>query len=93
MFIRTANDCGRSLIAVPDSGFRGEAVRAVREVGPENVTLIRLHKEGCTYYDSRSYISLADLGVIEHDIENIHGKPDVMKAALLDVVMPFARAA
>ena len=67
------NNCEDNIF-VSDSGFRPEAEVLVEKFGAENVILIRLHREGHTYEgDSRSYISLADLGVREFDIENLEG--------------------
>ena len=56
---------------VSDSGFRPEAEVLVNKFGASNIYLARIHREGCDFSnDSRSYISLKDLGVIEFDIEN-----------------------
>lgn len=92
-FIQAAKNSGSYLIVVPDSGFREEAERCVREVGSNNVLLIRIHKDGCTYDgDSRSYISLGDLGVREHDVLNVHGKPQWLGNTLFDIVHPWSIA-
>lgn len=51
---------------VTDSGFREEAEAVVKKVGAENVILVHLEREGCSFNpekDSRSYIDLSDLGV------------------------------
>jgi hypothetical protein len=83
MFVRAMHASGAQAVIVPDSGFREEAERTVREVGHENVLLIRLHRDGVTFAgDSRSYISLADFGVREIDIENIEGRAGMMLAAI-----------
>lgn len=80
MFVRAAYASGADIVAVPDSGFVQEAERTVREFGPENVRLVRIYKDGCTFAgDSRSYISLKHLGVIEHEITNVHGQPGIMR--------------
>ena len=72
-FMSSVHSCGRSIIGVPDSGFLEEAEEAVHQVGPENVLLVRLHKEGCTYAgDSRTYIDLSHLGVLQFDARNEH---------------------
>lgn len=58
-------------VFVSDSGFRPEAEVLVEEFGAENVVLIRIHRENCTFDgDSRSYINLSDLGVKTFDIDN-----------------------
>ena len=89
-FLRAARDSGAPVVLVPDSGFVQEAERVVREAGPENVLLVRIHKLGCTYLgDSRSYISLAHLGVEERDVANVHGKQDLYELALAVEVMPW----
>ncbi|MGI4940635.1 MAG: hypothetical protein ACRYHQ_08760 [Janthinobacterium lividum] len=70
-FMETARASGADLIVVPDSGFRGEAERVVRELGAHNVRLVRMIREGCTFAgDSRTYIDLADLGVSRTDVWN-----------------------
>jgi len=44
---------------IPDSGFRDEADVPMEAFRPENCTLVRLHRDGCTFAkDSRSYIEL-----------------------------------
>ena len=70
-FVKAAMAAPELRVIVPDSGFREEAERTVCEFGPENVTLIRIHRDGATFAgDSRSYIDLADLGVACFDIDN-----------------------
>jgi len=50
-------DC--PLWAITDSGFAHEAEPIIRAVGRENCTLVRVHRDGCTFAgDSRSYIDL-----------------------------------
>ncbi len=71
MFVRAAQQSPHDHILVPDSGFRGEAVRVVEAFGPENVTLIRIARPGASFDgDSRSYIDLSDLGVRCYDMAN-----------------------
>ena len=56
---------------VTDSGFREEAEAIVGHFGAENVKLICVHRDGCTFEgDSRSYIDLTDLGVSTEDVVN-----------------------
>lgn len=79
-FVKAAHASGADLIVVPDSGFVQEAERTVREVGPHNVRLVRLYKEGCSFAgDSRDYISLKHIGVVENEITNVHGQPQIMR--------------
>lgn len=68
--VRTQSKSSRCVV-VSDSGFRAEAEELVKEFGADNIFLWRLHRDGCDYSsDSRGHISLADLGVIELDIDN-----------------------
>jgi hypothetical protein len=47
------------LWVITDSGFEDEARPIMREVGADNCTLVRLHRDGCTFAgDSRGYIDL-----------------------------------
>lgn len=65
------NDLTNLPFIVTDSGFREEAEAIVEAFGAENVKLIRVHRDGCTFEgDSRDYISLDDLGVEEEDVVN-----------------------
>lgn len=60
---------------VSDSGFRAEAEVLINRFNPENVLLVRIHREGFTYAgDSRNYIYLDDLGVRSLDIKNEENK-------------------
>lgn len=85
--VEAARAEGAKVVFVPDSGFREEAEPVVRKYGVENVRLVRVHREGCTYEgDSRKYIALADLGVWETDAQNVTGAPEVMQINLLGIV-------
>lgn len=54
-----------------DCGFRREVECVVPDYPPEEVLLLRTQRPGCTFSkDSRAYITLADLGVQEIDLEN-----------------------
>ena len=56
---------------ITDSGFRAEAIPIVEAVGANNCALVRLHRQGCSFKgDSRGYISLSDLGVLQFDVDN-----------------------
>lgn len=69
-------------VVVTDSGFREEAEALLQAFGAENTTLVRLHREGRTFAgDSRSYISLRDLGVCEWDLVN-PGHPEGLARVL-----------
>jgi hypothetical protein len=79
-FVKAAQASGADIVVVPDSGFVQEAERTVREFGAANVRLCRLYKDGCSFAgDSRGYISLKHLGVVEHEINNVHGAPQIMR--------------
>ena len=70
-FMEAAHATGAEMLLVPAGGFRREAERVVRELGADDVRLVRLHREGCTFAgDSRSYIDLSDLGVVCTDVVN-----------------------
>jgi hypothetical protein len=46
---------------ISDSGFKEEAEKVIEEFGNENVTLVRIHRDGCDYsIDSRSYVYLPE---------------------------------
>lgn len=54
---------------VTDCGFAPECQPIIRTVGPENVTLLRLHRQGCDFAgDSRRYVELPN--ILTHDIHN-----------------------
>lgn len=72
--LETAIKCKQPLIVVPDSGFRPEAERLVREVGPDNVVLLRKYRPNHDFKgDSRGYIDLSDLGVLCVDLHSPEG--------------------
>ena len=58
-----------NLIIFTDSGFAPEASVVTRRYGKNNVLLVRLHRERCTFEgDSRSY--LPDIAGFNVDVEN-----------------------
>lgn len=58
------------IIAITDSGFEPEARYLIDQVGPENVRLIRVYRDGCDFSnDSRSYINLGP-DVLTFDLVN-----------------------
>lgn len=72
--LETAIKSGKELIVVPDSGFRREAERLVRAVGPDNVVLLRKHRPNHGFEgDSRNYVDLSDLGVLCLDLHSPEG--------------------
>jgi hypothetical protein len=61
---------------ITDSGFADEAQPIIDTVGRENCTLVRLHRDGCTFAgDSRGYV---DLDVpAKFDIQNNASRPEL----------------
>lgn len=87
-FVDAARASGAPLVVVPDSGFREEAERVVEAFGKDDVLLVRLRREGCSFAgDSRDYITLADLGVAMVQIENVTGRPGLAQGALKDALV------
>lgn len=83
-----ANDltyCSATMVVITDSGFRPEAEAMLRAFGAENARLIRLHRVGCSFYDSRSYIALGDLGVVSHDVMNFGSTESLREKLRLSV--------
>lgn len=79
-FVRSAHASGADFVIAPDSGFVPEVSCAVREFGAANVRLVRIYKDGCSFAgDSRDYISMKHLGVVENEITNVHGQPQIMR--------------
>lgn len=53
-------------VTISDSGFAEEAQALVDTFGKENITLVRLHREGCTFEgDSRGYLELDGIATID----------------------------
>lgn len=72
---------GTEVFLVSDSGFRPEAEVLVEQFGPQNVMLVRIHREECPVDDegkfvgdSRGYINLDDLEVYSIDVTNVTGE-------------------
>lgn len=85
-----ADKLGHSITApifVSDSGFEPEAMELINKFSPENVVLIRIHREGCNYTsDSRGYINIPHID--NYDIYN-HGKLSSYLDAIKDVVSTY----
>ena len=91
-YIDTQSDKGVETFLVSDSGFRPEAEVLVDYFGPQNVLLIRLHREGHTYEgDSRNYIDLDDLDVETVDIQNITDQFNESMTAVYIAVNKFLK--
>lgn len=51
----------KEVVLMSDSGFAVEAKPVIAKYGADNVLLVRIHRDGCTFDgDSRSYIDLGD---------------------------------
>ncbi len=56
MFVNSLPEEG--VIAVSDGGFPEEIQPVIDHVGPDNITIIRIHREGCDFSnDSRNYLT------------------------------------
>ena len=76
---RIENSPGITFV-VSDCGFRDECEVLVERFGAENVLLVHIHREGCSYEnDSRDWVRLTDLGVPTKIIENNGSLEDLEK--------------
>lgn len=66
VYLNTMRRTEAPIIVTSDSGFYDEAMPVVREVGAENVLLVRLHMRGKDFSnDSRSYIELPGVETVD----------------------------
>jgi hypothetical protein len=89
-----ANDPGRGLYVCSDSGFAEEAEPVIEVFGRENVLLVYVHRDGCTFAgDSRSYIELPGVSHITLEnnatLEEYHQAVDGIARAWLYQCNPF----
>lgn len=85
MLLRAAEATGKEFFMVPDSGFRKEAEVLIDAVDPKNILLVHLRRHGCTFEgDSRNFIKLKDLGVLEWEVWNTNEHPQHMIAGIKD---------
>lgn len=76
------------MVVISDSGFATEAAVLVKDFGKDNVLLIHLQRDGCTFEgDSRSYIELDGVTTIE--INNRHDK-DMYRIQIINAVYKWA---
>jgi hypothetical protein len=76
MLLKDLRSAWTGTAVITDSGFAAEAKPLLEWAGPANCTLVRIHREGCTFEgDSRSYI---DLPVRTIDIVNPGTKPEFL---------------
>lgn len=82
------------LVVITDSGFHPEAREIIRRFhGGDNITLVRLHRKGCTFEgDTRGYIDLASEGVPGVDLTN-DGPKEELWHKLIDAVPQIRRMA
>lgn len=67
-------------VVISDLGVPGELGALKEAIGPERITLFRIHQEGKTFDgDCRSYIRGEDFGVKSFDIINPHGRREEAK--------------
>jgi hypothetical protein len=92
--VRTALEHDADLVIIPDSGFREEAERVVREAGSTNALLVRMHRDGCVFdaTDSRSYIYLDDLDVASVDLLNSEEGDDVIMKGQIAIIRDWLAA-
>ena len=58
MFIESIEESFPMLVVIPDSGFQCEIEPLCEHYGAENVYMVRIHREGCTFEnDSREYVT------------------------------------
>ena len=61
-------------VIITDSGFVDETQVLVEKFGPENITVIRLHRQGFTFEgDSRGLLDVTHLGVKTYDVNSPDG--------------------
>ena len=80
--------------ACSDSGFAAEAKPVIDVIGAENVMLVQLYREGCSFAgDSRNYIDLSEFGiqpwkVINTDIDGYYKTLDYLYEQLTAPCLP-----
>lgn len=71
--VALASDLGEGFNFISDGGFASEVVPLVDKLGAENVLVIRVHREGCSFEnDSRNYLEYCDVepGVTIRTLDN-----------------------
>lgn len=75
---------------VSDSGFMDELVPVINRVGPENVLVVQITREGCSFdNDSRDYLDPDELfyrNVSVVSIDNPEGQEEEFVELVLDVI-------
>ena len=78
-------DSGINIIT--DGGFKEELLPVVESVGAENVLIIQIKRNGCSFVgDSRNYINADDLGVKTIVIENNTTLHDFFKTVEKEII-------
>jgi hypothetical protein len=61
----------RNIFACSDSGFVDEVRPVIEVIGAENVMLVHLYRDGCSFIgDSRNYVDLSDFGIKPWEVHN-----------------------
>lgn len=77
----------QELFFISDSGFAPEAEVLAQKFGAENITLIRIHRDGYDYSgDSRSYINLDHLAITTYDVINPNDDVNTFFSRLREIV-------
>ena len=85
MWLKRAKEMNKAFMFVPDCGFHSEVIPLIREYGPENLLLCRIHREGTSFAnDSRNYIDLRDSDVLQWQVANLKDEPEYMVDCVLE---------
>lgn len=80
-----------------DGGFPEEVYPLIEKVGAENVMVIRIHKEGCSFEgDSRQYLTSAmfppDACPVFVELDNVHGEVEQFESNLADIIIQWEKS-
>jgi len=60
-----------NMYVFPDGGFIEELIPLVDRVGAENITVVKIQRDGCSFQnDSRDYVDVASLGCRQYNANN-----------------------
>ena len=86
-------DIDEDITLVPDSGFMSEFIPVVERVGPTNVLVIKLFKDGCTFdNDSREYLDEDELfmmNVCTWETINVEGQQKQFEENIAEIVISW----
>ena len=75
-----ASELEEGFNVVSDSGFPDELMPVIESVGKENILVVKIKRDGCSFVgDSRSYLNTDELGVREVWIDNNSTLEDLHK--------------